>query len=333
MSESTTLGILNNIRQNASQEYIDRIPEATRENITSVGNALQKYTLLYNEFCDALFNKIGKTIIESKLFSNKLARFKSGTVMTGQDVEEIFVEMAKSEGAYDKTGPNPLGRRSPSEIKALYHRLNRQDVYAISIGDVDFIRAFQSESTLGEFIKRQIESVYSGASYDEWCAMKELIATYEGIATVKTTAFTGANGADAGKQFVKTLRKLAQDMTFASRSYNKAKVLTWTQPENLVLFVNKDIVAEVDVEVLAKAYNMGKTDIQIEIVTMDDFGTGASQPYAILADHEWVKVFDVLSHMETQRNAQGMFTNYFLHIHQILSLSDFKNAVAIYPEA
>ena len=321
-----SIGVLNNIRTNASEEYQNRIPEATRENIITIGNALQQYTELYNEFCAALVNKIGKTIIETKLFKNKLSKFKSGTILSQMDVEEIFIEMAKAEGSYDKNGSNPLGRRTLPDVKVIYHRMNRQDYYAISIGDIDFVRVFRSEDSLDTFISGLINSVYSGASYDEWCAMKNLLATYDGYFDYEVPAITATNAAESAKTFVKTLRKAVTDLSFASTEYNKAGVKTWSDVNGLVLLVNKDVTAEVDVEVLAKAFNMGKTDIQTEIVVMDDFGT-LTDTYGLLVDKNFFRVWDTLSKMEPQRNAQGLFTNYFYHVHQILSLSTFKNAV------
>lgn len=318
-----SVSILNNIRANASEEYQNRIPEATQQNIATVGNALQTYTMLYNEFCSALVNKIGKTILEKKLFQNPLARFKTGSITTQQDVEEIFVEMAKAEGSYDKTGPNPLGRRANPDVKVLYHRQNRQDYYAISIGDIDFLRVFRSEATLDSFISGLINSVYSGANYDEYVAMKNLLGTYDGYCDYGVTAIADETTA---KDFVKTVRKASTDMTFASTAHNKSGVKTWTPVKDQVLFVNKDVLAEVDVEVLAKAFNMGKTDIQVEIVPVDDFGP-MTNTYGLLVDKDFFRIWDTLSHMEPQRNAQGLFTNYFYHVHQILSLSTFKNAV------
>lgn len=324
-----SVSVLNNIRANASEEYQNRIPEATQQNIVSIGNALQSYNLLYNEFFPALFGKIGKTILETKLFQNKLARFKSGSLTTQQDVEEIFIEMAKAEGDYKPAGPNPLGRREGPDVKAIYHRMNRRDYYAISVGDLDVMRVFRSEATLDAFISGLINSVYSGANYDEYLAMKNLVATYDGYCDYGVAAITDEATA---KDFVKTVRKASTDMTFASNAMNKAKVTTWTPVENQVLLVNKDVLAEVDVEVLSKAFNMGKTDIQVEIIPVDDFGT-LTDTYGLLLDKDWFRIWDTLSHMEPQRNAQGLFTNYFYHVHQILSASTFKNAIRFKVEA
>ena len=325
-----SIGVLNNIRLNASEEYQNRIPEATQQNIAEVGNALATYTPLYNEFCSALMNKIGKTILEQKMFKNKLARFKSGTVNTAQDVEEIFIEMAKAEGAYDPTGANPLGRRTPPDVKVVYHRQNRRDKYVVTIGDIDFNRVFRNEGTLDTFISGLINSVYSGDAYDEWVAMKELLGTYNGYAECNVP--DPAASAEYAKYFVKAVRKVLADFSFPSKNYNKAGVTTWCKSGNAVLLLNKDVAAEIDVELLAQSFNMGKTDLNVEVVLVDDFGRNSAF-YAVLCDESFFRVFDTLSHMESQRNADGLFTNYFYHHHQILSLSPFKNAVAFRMEA
>lgn len=334
---ATSIDILNNVRANASGEYQERIPEATQTNISQIGNALQTYTLLYNEFCNALLNKIGKTIIEQKLFKNKLARFKSGTVMNQQDVEEIFVVMAKAEGAYDPAGANPLGRRNPPDVHAIYHRMNRQDKYVVSIGDLDFMRVFRSESTLSEWMKGLINSVYSGAELDEWLAMKNLIGSYKGYAGCDVLELDG--DPSTVKELVKGIKKLANDLTFPTTSYNSAGVRTWSNPGDMVLLINKDVHAEIETELYATVFNQEHVKIPFETVIMDDMGAdtitdaGGKKhiPYAILVDKEWFRVYDTLSHMEPQRNADGLFTNYFYHVHQILSASTFKNAVLIGP--
>lgn len=328
-----SISVLNNIRDNASQEYKNRIPVATQENIATIGYALQTYVPLYNEFSTALLCKIGKTLLESKLFQNRLARFKSGTIVNQQDVEEIFIEMAKAEGKFDPQGQNPLGRRATQQDHVVYHRLNRQDYYVVSLGDLDFVRVFRSEATLDSYITRKINAIYSGANKDEFLVMVNLLATYDGYFDYEVPVMAGDNAHESAKAFAKTLRKAVLDVTLdSSTSYNKAKVETWANPEDLVLLVNKDVLAEVDVEVLAKAINPEKTDIPVTIIPMPHFGT-MTGVYGLLVDKDWFRVWDTLSHMEPQRNAQGLFTNYFYHVHQIVSCSPFKTALKFVPKA
>lgn len=331
-----SVDILNNIRLNSSQDYQNRIPVATRNNLAQIGQALQTYDVLFNEFHSNLIMKIGKTIIEHKMFENPLKRFKSGGITSPHDVEEIFMEMAKAEGTYDPQGPNPLGRRQDPPVHVIYHRLNRQDYYAISIGDIDFVRVFRSEGTLDSFIKGKINSVYSADNRDEWLLMKNLLGSYknkDGTASgyfdyeVKDmNALTSKE--EFAKAFVKTVRKAVLDQKFLSKEYNVAGVERQAEAKDLCLFIHKDVLVEVDVELLAKAFHQSDTDLKVvpTIIPMDDFGE-LTDTYALLVEEDWFRVWDTLLKMEPQRNAQGLFTNYFYHHHQIISASTFKNAL------
>jgi hypothetical protein len=71
---------------------------------------------------------------------------------------------------------------------------------------------------------------------------------------------------------------------------------------------------------------MDKTDFTPPIIKLDDFGS-MPDTYGILVENDFFRVFDTLRKVESIRNPQGMFTNYFLHVWQIHSLSKFKNAI------
>lgn len=320
---SYTVELLNTIRNAAGTDYAARIPAATQTNITTIGDALIAYTPALNEFTSTLVEKIGLTIIGQMMANNKLKPFKKGDLPIGVDVEEIFIEMAKAEGAFDKAGANPLGRRKPT-IDVNYHRMNRQDDYAASISTEQVKMAFARPNGIPELLNGIINSLYSGAEYDEYVAMKHLLGAYsDNYFDYGITAIT--DGATAS-EFVKTVRKAVADLSFVSTTYNKNAVQQKTEPKDMALLVNKDVVAEVDVEVLAKAFNMGKTDFEPTVITLDDFGA-MTDTYGLLIDKDFFMVFDTLRSIESIRNPQGLFTNYFLHIWQILSLSRFKNAV------
>lgn len=334
---SFSLDALNQIRSTASQEYQNRIPEATRDTIATIGQAFQTYTPLYNEFCAELLNRIGLTLFEQATFSNKLAPFKLGELTTGQDVQEIFVGMAKAEGMYDPEGKNPLGRRQYSDVNVIYHRQNRRDQYAISIGDIDFRRSFRSPEVLDAFLSAQLNSIYQADQYDEWNIFKHLFATYgfEGKSyfDYETPLLDGANNASACTTFVKTLKKAVQDQTFMSDQFNAAGVKRRTADNNFALLIHKDLLPEISVEVLMSAFNKEQADIKPTIITVDDFDElttkDGTQTYGLLIEKDFCRIWDTLIHSEQIRNPQGLFTNTFYHHHQILSLSPFKNAVRL----
>jgi hypothetical protein len=156
--------------------------------------------------------------------------------------------------------------------------------------------------------------------------MKELLASYkDNYFDYGVPAMTDA---DSTKEFVKTVRKAVSDMSYMTKTYNKQGVMQQSDKSGLALLVHKDVISEVDVEVLAKAFNMGKTDFEPTVIEVDDFGT-MTDTYGLIVDKAFFMVYDTLRTVENIRNPKGLFTNYFLHVQQVLSLSQFKNAVRL----
>ena len=86
--------VLNAIRNAASTTYQERIPVATQNNITAIGNAMMQYEATQNEFLNQLVNRIARVMITSKSYQNQLRPFKRGTMEMGETIEEVFVNMA-----------------------------------------------------------------------------------------------------------------------------------------------------------------------------------------------------------------------------------------------
>ena len=336
ISVSQTLEILNGIRSQASDEYVNRIPEATRENVPTIGRMLETYTILYNEYNDALINKIGMTMIQTALWENKLAPFKSGTLTSGQDVEEVFVDMFRAaEGAYDPSGVtvNPFARREYQDVKVNYHRMNRRDKYVISINQDDHIRAFRSPVNLAAFYTAQLNSLYTGAAYDEWEIMKKMLG--DGVTNKQAMHYEipAISDQSSCKAFIRTVKKAIADFSYPSKSYNAAGVRTLTEKKDLVLFVHKDVAPTIDVELYSSIFGPDYAKLGITVVEVDNFGELNNGTVAILADKEWFKIWDVKFQTESLYNPDNMVMNYWLHVWQILSTSNFKNMAYFAPKA
>lgn len=336
--------VLNTIRNNADTEYQDRVPEATQNNIAEIGRVLQEYELQYNTFITSLIHKIGKTYVHSSLFKNKLAKFKSGTNFSQQDIEDMWVDaFAEAEGQYDpeggmgEGGVHPFKRRPQPDVKVLYYRMNRQDKYVITLNKDDVIRAFRSEATLSRFIALKFNRLYNGAEYDEYNHMKKLLA--EGIKAgdfydyvvpaIGTSGQTDAQLQRACKDFIRTAKKAITDLGYVSTEYNPLHVKTKTDKPSLVMFINKDIPAHVDVDLYTSVFGPNYSQLDIEIVELDNFADDDSGTYALIVDREWFKVFDDKFQMESLKNPDGLFTNYWLHVWQTLCYCKFVNAIRL----
>lgn len=338
---SLSVEVLNSIRHNADTEYQTRVPEATKENIAEIGRVLEEYSPAYNTFHNSLLHKIGRTYVESALFKNKLAPFKSGMITTQQDVEDIWVEaFREAEGSYDPEGGmgaggiHPFKRRDPQDVKTMYYRMNRQDKYVITLNKDDVIRAFRSEATLSAFISAQFNSLYNGAEYDEYNHMKELLAEaikagdfYDYQVSAITSGMTDTQRKKACADFVLAVKKAIRDVGYVSTLYNPAGIKTKTDKSKLALFVLKDVPTHIDIDLYMQVFGPDYAKMDIPVIEVDNFGSDTSGTYALLVDRDWFKVFDNKNQMESLHNPDGLYTNYWLHIWQTLCYSKFKTAI------
>lgn len=305
----------------ASSEYQNRIPQATRENILEVGNAIVNYEPARNEFCSALINKIGKTIVSSKMAKNKLAFFRGEDLGFGDTIEDIFVEMAKA-SPYNRNETNPFGITKP-QVKVLYHRIDRELQYFVTIYDADLKRAFTSADGLDKLVSAIVNSLYSGKEHDDYVFTKQLFGSYKKYYEVNVSAPT----TDATcKALLKAIKKYSEDISFASKDFNGQGVETWTEKDEQILLMHKDAKVNCDIEYLAGIFNLSKAEMETRIVTVDDFGD-LGDTYAILCDVNAPKIHKTLETMETIRNPKGRYTNYVLNSDGIYSISEFANMV------
>ncbi len=331
------MNVLNTILANASAQYQQRVPEATRDNIVTVGNSIMEYQATENEFLDALVNKIAMTIVRNKTFKNPLSVLKKGTVPLGKNIEEVYTNPATGM-TFDPSGATLLNRVIP-DTKAIYHSMNRQGKYKATVSKSQLIRAFTSYEELEKLLNSIVNSIYSGDNLDEFLLMKELFASAIVGGKLKTVdlEMQSITDLDGAKRFVKAVKTVGQAMEFPSENYNSyfdinqehdaRPVITWTPLDNQVLILRNDVSVDVDVELLAKAFNVSYTDLKQRTLIVDSFG-GATNCGAILCDEAFVQVYDNLTQMESFHNGEGLYDNYIYHHWQTYSLSLFANAVA-----
>ena len=72
----TGVDIYNAVRNELSDTFRDRIPEGNANNIKDVYKAMDNYEPAKNEFLNALVNRIGMVLINSKVWQNPLAQFR-----------------------------------------------------------------------------------------------------------------------------------------------------------------------------------------------------------------------------------------------------------------
>lgn len=327
--------VLNAILANASESYQARVPQATQTNITEVGSAIMSYQATENEFLNALVNKIAMQIVHNKTFRNPLAVLKKGSIPLGRNIEEIYTNPATGT-VFDPSGTDLLARSIP-DTKTIYHSMNRQGKYKVTVSKSQLIQAFTSYAALEKLLNTIVNSIYSGDNMEEFLLMKELFASAITGKKLKTVEVSAVGDAETAKEFVKSIRTVSQAMQFPSSNYNtyydinkdtdSKPVVTWTPKENQVLILRNDVSVNVDVELLAQAFNVSYTDLQQRTLIVDGFGTNVNCG-AVLCDEAFVQVYDNLQQMENFHNGEGLYDSYIWHHWQTYSLSLFANAMA-----
>lgn len=317
--------VLNAIRANQNYDYQSRVPEATQGTLKQVGNAILSSFDLQNAFLNALVNRIALVLINSKMFYNPLRVFKKGTIEYGEIVEEIFVNIAKAHVYDPVVAEQEVFKREIPDVDAIFHKMNYKNFYKVTIQNEDLRQAFLSSQGISDLIARIVDSLYSGANYDEFLIMKNMIV--DAVKNGRMTSVTIPEAtAENAKSIITTIKSVSNALEFPSTAYNAQGVLTYTPKDRQVLILDTKFDAINDVEVLASAFNMDKAEFMGRRVLIDNFADLTGVP-AVLVDESWWMVFDMQINFTEIYNAQGLYWNYFYHVWKLFSESPYSNAV------
>lgn len=356
---NSSVDILNAIRNNATQNYRDYVPKATpdADSIRQIGAIIMDYPTLQNEFLSALMNRIGRVLITSKMYDNPWSFFKKGLLEFGESVEEIFVNIAKPFQFDPAIAESNVFKREIPDVRAAFHIMNYQKYYKATISNDQLRQAFLSWQGISDLIAKIVDSMYTGANYDEFQTMKYMLARHilDGhmypveIPEVTTTNMKG---------IVSAIKGISNKYTFLSTQYNLAGVATYTAKTDQYMLINSTFDATMDVEVLASAFNMDKAEFAGRRVLVDSFGSldtarlaelfandptyeeigsdelkALDQIPAVLVDRDWFMIFDNFYNFTEQYNGEGLYWNYWYHVWKTFSVSPFANNALFIPGA
>lgn len=350
--------ILNVIRNNASVDYRNYVPKADAndvESVRTIGAIIMDYPALQNEFLNALVNRIGRVMLTSKMYSNPIAFFKKGVLEYGESIEEIFVNIAKVQEFNPEIAEQEVFKRVVPDVRAAFHIMNYQKFYKATVTQEQLKQAFLSWDGVTDLIARIVDSMYTGANYDEFLVMKYLLARHILDGRVYPVTVPTVNAENA-KAIVTTVKGVSNKLTFMNSDYNPAAVRTFTEKTDQYMIVNSVFDATMDVNVLASAFNMDKAEFLGHRVLIDGFGdldiarlgeifagdptyhepsqdelTALNAIPAVIVDKDWFMVFDMLTQFTEQYNGQGLYWNYFYHVWKTFSVSPFANSVLFVP--
>ena len=330
------ISMLNTIRANSSAQYQERIPEATRDNFTQIGDHLLSYEAGKNEFLDAFVYKICYTEVANRRYSNPWAVLKKGTKPYGGIKESVHTNPV-SAVKYDGSNVSDMLTVTKPDVKTAYFKRNREDKYPISISDAQLKTAFISPAEFGSFHQSVLNAMYSGDAMDEYLLMRNTVSENIDTGKMKTVEVDYAADPAALVKGVQTISRYFKYESAEYAGYNTEKaaeiaagtltpVMTWCPQDKQVLLIREDVDVNTDIDVLAKAFNMDKTNFSQRKVGVDTFND--PDVLCVLCDESIFNFEDDLYKVTSFTNGSNLTTNYWLHHWQTLGLNPFANAVA-----
>lgn len=328
--------VFNLVRENSSKVFMETVPSATEDNIQTLSNILfnDAYQPMLNEFVTNLINRIGLTIIRNKTFSNPLSILRKGSMPLGTDIQDLYENPAEAEQyELSNTAMAKLLTITDPDTHVAYYRRNRKDLYTKTISRENLQGAFVSWEKFESYISAITTSLYSGNYIDEFELTKSLVdGAYDNNKVIVETV-SAVTDESTAKAFIKKCRSLFNKMKLPSTQYNayskfsgaKGTIKTWTEEDRFVLIVTSDVMAEVDVDVLARAFNIENTKFLGRVIEVDSFENEEIQ--AILCDESWFQIYENLMRFDEFYNARTMTWNEYLHVWQTYAICPFANAI------
>ena len=342
---------LNEIRETLIQDntlYQEQIPLVNHYTSSQVyGQSLLALPSdMRNKFIQALVNRIAYTKFMMDYFENPLQELAGDELPLGAIGQEIYVNPARGR-VYNIDDFAGLLAKYEADVKAEYSEINFDVQYPVTIIRKELEKAFVSWGDFESFIMGIATSLYNGAYIDDYKYTKKLISNAYRNNAVQMGTFTFSNPsaptADELKGFVKALRKAFLDFKSPSTAYNAwAKVggygkaiVSWSKPEDIVVFISNKLASELDVEVLASAFNMDKADLMGRVYYIDSFdiydedGTrqfDGSNIYALICDKRWFKIRTKDMFMDEFYNANNRSWQQYLNVIKAFNYSLFANA-------
>ena len=303
MADANNKNILKAVKQELSFEVQNHLPVEVSDNLQTVYDNILNFAPVRNEIVPSLINRIGMQTVDSIAWRNPLARFKKDPMRYGETHEETYVNMCKGR-VYDAQADFKFAfQQYQSYIMSVFHNVNLEIQYPVTVTYDNLRKAFASEYGIRDMIMAKMESAITGANWDEYLAMRDLI-----------------DEASAKKLLIEVKRAVGE-FGFPLPENNPAGATSHALPTNLIWITTPEVNAQISVDALAYAFHLDKADIDVQTVIVDKFANSAIQ--GVLCDVRFFNVRDQFKEMSDQRLANVLSWNYMYTQVEMVSASPF----------
>lgn len=330
----------------------------------NIYNFITGYEPNRNAFLYALMNRIGMTILTSRMWNSPLSWMFRGTLEFGESVEEIFVNLAKVQSFDPSKGAERAFKRTIPDVRAAFHVMNWQKMYPVTVTSDQLRQAFLSWQGIVDLVQGIISSLYKSLQKDMYETAKYMLAKLILQGKLKSVAIgdvfdkTAPEYRDVLTSAVQTEQEIAFDMTILKTDYTMAGVYNAVESISELRFIlPKELASGQNVQVLAQAFNMDKAEFMGQMTVIDSFSefdynrldmlftdedtqafvegykhfdgtelTALQGVGGLIVGPEFMQCYDNFQEVTDNYNGAGLYWNYWLHAWKTFSVSPFEVA-------
>lgn len=288
------------------------------------------------EFLNALFGKILTEGFANRRYTSAFASLETQAQPFAKFNEDYHVNPAEKSD-FDAQDFQAILTRRDADVKSVLLEINWKKRYQVTV-DIDKLRqAFTSEAAFSDLINMMLSSLYDGAEIDKFRRQIALVSNLYKNNQINIVQSADVVDDVTAKSLVKKLRKAYLDFQIPSTQNNvwaklnpgDTPVQTWSPAEDIIVITTTKVMTEVDVETLAGAFHMDKTDLMGRIFTVDKIDADG-KVLALIADKRIFRATPKNQVFAPQFfNAGNLTSQAFYHVWFTYGIRAFANGLIV----
>lgn len=329
---ASNVKIMNSIIQN-SPVLRAQLPQVTEMNIREVTGTITGNQALSNEFYTEVSNKLllQKVIMQGDM-SHPLAKtMKIDRFQYGDSISMVATNLLRVYDYHALNDSSNLGNvfeQFRPEVVEYVYSINKKSFIPLTTNIQELNLIVTREGGVQSWLTALMQSLTNTKYVDEFESAKKLVSyTYLGGTIARQETDTVTDQASAESLTIK-LRKAYMDFQEAQDTYSGNGFTVITNEDDIMLIINTSIMAIQDVTVLAKAFNMSKTDFLGRIIVLSKPVYGLEHVQALMYDKRRFFIIDnVLPMQMVVENGRYLSKTIYLHYWQTYGSFVVPNAL------
>lgn len=336
--------IYNAVRSSCSPQFQIRVPSATQGNLRNAVDTMRNYPYLRDEFTGVLIQRLIGLYIQHADWDDPLKLVGSPRTLKryGSTYEQAAVGLVKARTRnFNKEylGDDVYGRYN-LPTASVFHPLTFDHYYPVTIPEDALLTAFDGESGMSDYISEIMNAPILSDRNDMYLMKTQCFAEYArkgGFHRVHTPDVGKADSTEAdAKGLLRLIQQTANELkSLPMSAMGRYNAMGWVTPwrdSEAILFATPQVIAALNVEALAAAFNIDKANVPYRIIPIpeDMFGIGgaAGKVQAVLTTEDFFFCWDeMLETTNSPVNPIDGTRNIFYKHRGSITPNPFANAV------